>query len=72
MPTTVIVTERDRAVAPGEQRRLAAAISGAVVLPVDDGHMACAKREFGPVLVRAVDAVRSRVDGASATRTAAR
>jgi len=62
VPTTVFVTERDRAIDPREQRKLAEAIPGAVVQSHDDGHVACAKREFGPALVRAVDSVRSRLD----------
>ncbi len=61
VPTTVLVTERDRAVSPGEQRKLATTIPGAMVHSVDDGHMACTRREFGPALVRAVDSVRARV-----------
>jgi len=61
VPTTVMVTLRDRAIAPAEQQRLAAAIPGAVVQVVDDGHVACAKREFGPALVKAVDSVASRL-----------
>jgi hypothetical protein len=60
VPTTVIVTERDRAIDPAEQRRMATAIPGAVVQALDDGHVACAKREFGPALVRAVDSVQAR------------
>ena len=52
VPTTVLVTERDRAIDPREQLKMAAAIPGAVVQPLDDGHVACAKREFGPALVR--------------------
>jgi pimeloyl-ACP methyl ester carboxylesterase len=62
VPTTVLVTERDRAIAPREQRKLAAAIPGAIVQTVDDGHVACSKREYGPALVRAVDSVWARVD----------
>ena len=61
VPTTVLVTERDRAIVPREQLKLAAAIPGAVVHPLDDGHVACAKREFGPALVRAVDSVHGRI-----------
>ncbi len=61
VPTTVLVTERDRAIAPREQLKLAAMIPGAVVQGVDDGHVVCAKREFGPVLLRAVDSVQDRV-----------
>jgi pimeloyl-ACP methyl ester carboxylesterase len=60
VPTTVLVTTRDRAIAPSEQHKLAAAIPGAEVQLLDDGHMACAKREFGPALVRAVDSVVAR------------
>jgi pimeloyl-ACP methyl ester carboxylesterase len=61
VPTTVLVTERDRAIHPSEQRKLASAIPGAVVVGHEDGHIACAKREFGPVLVRAVDTVQARL-----------
>jgi pimeloyl-ACP methyl ester carboxylesterase len=66
VPTTVLVTERDRAIAASEQRRMAAAIPGATVQSVDDGHMVCAKREFGPALLRAVDSVQARVLGPAA------
>lgn len=65
VPTTVLVTERDRAIRPAEQRRLAAAIPGAVVQAVDDGHVVCAKREFGPVVVGAVQSVAARLPGAT-------
>jgi len=61
VPTTVLVTERDRAIGPREQLKMAAAIPGSVVHPIDDGHVACAKREFGPALVRAVDSVHGRI-----------
>jgi hypothetical protein len=61
VPTTVLVTERDRAIDPHQQLKLASLIPGAVVQTVDDGHVACAKREFGPALVRAVDSVQARV-----------
>lgn len=65
VPTTVLVTERDRAVSSGEQRKLATNIPDAVVHSVDDGHMACTKREFGPAIVRAVDSVQARVADAA-------
>lgn len=71
VPTTVLVTERDRAVHPSDQHKLAAAISGAVVHTVDDGHMACARREFGPTLLRAVDSVRARVGAVPTPHAAA-
>lgn len=61
VPTTVIVTRRDRAVRPDAQMRLANAIVGAQVQDVDDGHIVCGKREFGPVLVRGVDSVATRL-----------
>lgn len=65
VPTTVLVTERDRAVEPASQRRMAAAIPSAEVHSIDDGHVACAKRSFGFALLRAVDSVTLRL-GASA------
>ena len=61
VPTTVMVTSRDRAVVPATQRRMAEAIPGAQVQVVDDGHVACAKRSFGPALLRAVDSVTARL-----------
>ena len=61
MPTTVLVTERDRAIDPRDQRKLAAAIPGALIHSLGDGHVACAKREFGPALLRAVDSVHERI-----------
>ncbi len=68
VPTTVLVTERDRAIAPREQRKLAAAIPGAVVHTIDDGHVACAKRGFGPALLRSVDSVHARATTAPSQR----
>lgn len=61
VPTTVLVTERDRAIPAAEQRKMAAIIPGSVVQSIDDGHVVCAKREFGPALVRAVDSVHARL-----------
>lgn len=61
VPTTVMVTRRDRAIRPEAQLRMAAAIPGALVHDIDDGHVACAKREFGPALARAVQSVVERV-----------
>jgi pimeloyl-ACP methyl ester carboxylesterase len=61
VPTTVMVTERDRAIRPEEQRHLADEIPGAVVHTIDDGHVVCAKREFGPMVVRAVHSVTERL-----------
>ncbi|MSO86755.1 MAG: alpha/beta fold hydrolase [Acidimicrobiia bacterium] len=61
VPTTVVVTERDHAIDAREQRKMAALIPGAVVQGVEDGHVVCAKREFGPIMVRAVDSVHDRI-----------
>lgn len=65
VPTTVMVTRRDRAIRPEAQLRLAAAIPGAIVHDVDDGHVVCAKREFGPALVRSVQSVIERLPASS-------
>lgn len=55
VPTAVIVTTRDDVVPPSRQRKLAAAIRGAVVFEVDGDHIACvaAADRFVPALVRA-------------------
>jgi pimeloyl-ACP methyl ester carboxylesterase len=60
VPTTVVITTKDRAVPPAEQHRLVEAIPGAEAQLLEDGHIACAKREFGPALVRAVGSVVAR------------
>jgi len=60
VPTTVLITTRDRAVSPAEQHKLVDVIPGAEAQLLDDGHIACAKREFGPALVRAIDSVLAR------------
>lgn len=61
IPTTVLVTTRDRAVDPSTQRHMAAAIPGAEVHEIADGHVACAKRSFGTAVLRAVDSVAARI-----------
>jgi 3-oxoadipate enol-lactonase len=49
VPTTVLVTARDRALLPSQQGKLAQSIPHAVVHRVDDGHAACASSHFaGP------------------------
>ena len=70
VPTTVLVTERDRAINPRTQLKLAAMIPGAVVQTIDDGHMACAKHEFGLELARAVASVHARALDARPRRVA--
>lgn len=62
VPTTVLVTNRDRAVRPDTQRRLAEAIAGAETIDVDDGHLVCAKPDFGRTVVRGVDSVARRIE----------
>jgi pimeloyl-ACP methyl ester carboxylesterase len=54
VPTSVIVTTRDRAVEPLVQLRMALRIPGATIHRVDDGHIACAKPAFAGVLKQAV------------------
>jgi 3-oxoadipate enol-lactonase len=65
IPTSVVVTVKDRAVPAMEQLKLAMAVSDSEVHRFDDGHFACARRSFGSVLRRAVDSVdrRSRRTG---------
>jgi 3-oxoadipate enol-lactonase len=46
VPTTVLVTERDRGVPASAQLELAARIPGATAITVADGHTACAKQSF--------------------------
>jgi 3-oxoadipate enol-lactonase len=57
VPTTVLITTKDRAIPAVEQHKLADAIPGSEVHLVDDGHVVCARPSFGPVLTRAVDSV---------------
>ena len=72
VPTTVVVTSRDRAIVPADQRKLVDAIPGAIEHTVDDGHVACARREFGSVLLRAVDSVQRRLELTPSAHTSAR
>lgn len=60
VPTAVVVTTRDRAVNPLAQARMAFKIPGASLHRIDDGHIVCAKRAFGPALAAAVDDVARR------------
>jgi 3-oxoadipate enol-lactonase len=62
VPTAVLVTTEDRAVAPIDQARLALRIPTATLHKVDDGHIVCAKPSFGPLLRRVVDDVAVRID----------
>jgi 3-oxoadipate enol-lactonase len=60
VPTAVVVTTKDRAVNPLAQARMAFKIPGASIHRIDDGHIVCAKREFGPALAAAVGDVARR------------
>jgi pimeloyl-ACP methyl ester carboxylesterase len=55
VPTAVVLTTRDQAVPPHRQQKLAEAIPGATVHPVDGDHLVCAlgAHRFVPVLTRA-------------------
>ena len=63
VPTTVVMPTRDETVRPADQRRLADAIPGAVLLEVDARHDMCATRpeRFVSALLQACDDVSSRV-----------
>jgi 3-oxoadipate enol-lactonase len=63
VPTAVVCTKRDRGVRPDLQLALADAIPGATVHPIDDGHLACAKPSFAPVLLDACESVAHRAVG---------
>jgi len=62
VPTAVVVTTGDRVVPPDRQRKLAAAIPGSSVWPVEGDHAACvdAADRFVPTLVDACRWVESR------------
>ncbi len=62
VPTAVVVTTQDGLVSPDRQRRLAASIPGALVIPVNGDHGACVRnpRAFVPALLQAVDMVTRR------------
>jgi len=62
VPTAVVITTRDRAVPPQRQQKLAEAIPGATIHPVDGDHLVCGINpgRFVPVLVKATREVASR------------
>jgi pimeloyl-ACP methyl ester carboxylesterase len=65
VPTAVVVTTKDRFIAPTRQMKLANAIPGATMHPVHAGHAACvlAYRRFVPALVEACQSVVDRLPG---------
>jgi pimeloyl-ACP methyl ester carboxylesterase len=62
IPTAVVVTTRDRVLAPHRQRRIAARIPGATVHEADCGHAGCVLQAdtFVPALLEAVDTTMGR------------
>lgn len=59
VPHAVVVTERDGAVLPARQRRLADALPAPTVVPCDADHAGCVTRprQFVPALLDALDSV---------------
>ena len=53
VPTTVLVTAKDRAIPPAHQREMAELVHGAQIISHDDGHLACMDPAFGEVLAGA-------------------
>jgi pimeloyl-ACP methyl ester carboxylesterase len=68
VPTSVLVTAQDAAVAPVAQFRMATAIPNAHVNLVDDGHLACVDRDFGRTVTDACLDVQRRVELRAAGR----
>lgn len=66
VPTTAIVTTRDRTVPPDLQHEMVSAIPGASVVAVDDGHLAAARESFAEPVVDACLSVASRLHALSA------
>jgi len=52
VPTTVMLTKRDRLVSPAQQQDMADRIPGARIESVDAGHFACVREDFGPRILR--------------------
>ena len=60
VPTSVVVTQRDRAVPPEAQYGLASEIPGARIFAYDGGHVACLEPEFAALLTESVTDVAER------------
>jgi pimeloyl-ACP methyl ester carboxylesterase len=65
VPTAVLCTTDDRAVPPALQLATAELIPGATVHRIADGHLACARADFGAAVSNACRAVAERVPGRS-------
>ena len=61
VPTTVLVTTRDRLFPPAEQRRMAKAIGSARVREFDGGHTSCQLPEYAAALVEACRELGTRI-----------
>lgn len=61
VPTSVLITTRDRAIVPERQAEMAEAIPGATVHEIDDGHVACARHRFASPLLATIDDVAGRI-----------
>jgi pimeloyl-ACP methyl ester carboxylesterase len=72
VPTAVVITTRDRLVAPNRQLKLARAIRDVTLHPVSAGHAACVldSRRFVPVLVEACESVAARLPSSTGEPTA--
>jgi 3-oxoadipate enol-lactonase len=70
VPTSVVVTARDRLIAPARQHEMARAISGATVYEVDAGHACCVlgAERFRPAMLAAVASVSTRIAAAPTVR----
>ncbi len=64
VPTAVVVTTKDKFVAPSRQLKLAKAIPGATIHPAHTDHAACVlgARRFIPALLEACASVSGRID----------
>jgi 3-oxoadipate enol-lactonase len=72
VPTAVVVTTKDRFIAPDRQLKLARAIPGATIHPAHASHAACVlgASRFVPSLVEAAQSVAERIEHRRAPMTA--
>lgn len=61
VPTSVMVTTKDRAIPPIVQIRMALEIPDATIHRVEDGHVACARTDYVDVLLAAIADVNDRI-----------
>jgi pimeloyl-ACP methyl ester carboxylesterase len=62
VPTSVIVTERDTAVSPSAQLKMAMAIPGAHINRIPGGHVSCMEPDFGRKVTNACLDVATRIE----------